>query len=98
MPKTVHSLQHQLLVNAVKDSAEVSNRACEAGDSLRVTSMTQPLHLPLKSVAHFVGCVRIVTAVPRLGFAIAWGYYSFRQLRRLDHCMTIPLPAAQYLF
>jgi hypothetical protein len=31
-----------------------------------------------------VGCVPLSSLIPRLGYAIAWGYYSLRQLRRLD--------------
>jgi len=30
---------------------------------------------------------RFAPCSPRLGFAIAWGYHSFRQLRRLVECI-----------
>ena len=35
------------------------------------------------SVAHFVAGTRFRIVFPRLGRAIAWGYHSVRQLRRL---------------
>ena len=64
-------------------------RACEAGaDSSRgyCNEKIESRCLHLSPVAHFMGsdvnCIRF----PRLGFAIAWGYHSLRQLRRLVEC------------
>jgi len=34
-------------------------------------------------VASFAGSRKLMAVTPRLGFAIAWGYNSARQLRRL---------------
>lgn len=45
------------------------------------------MYLP---VAHFMG-LDSCWLVPRLGCAIAWGYQSVRQLRRLVECFLSPI-------
>ena len=54
-----------------------------ATDAVEARNPLSPICLPRFICRPLRGLGRVLGSVPRLGFAIAWGYYSLRLLRRL---------------